>query len=1041
MARNGIAANLAMLVLLVGGVMFMSRVTQEVFPEFDLDEIVVSVPYPGASPEEIEQGILLSIEDQIGGVQGVKKVTSQSQEALGTVTAELVTGTDRGRALQDIKNEVDRIITFPEEAEEPIVSLKESRRQVMSVMVHAANDAHLPDSFLRGLAERVRDSLIAAPEITSVDLGAVRGYEVAVEIPEAALRAHGLTLPGIADTIRSSSLELPAGEVQTRAGEVLLRTQERRDFASEFAELSVVTNANGTRVKIRDIGEVIETFSEDDIETTFQGQPAIELKVYRIGKDAPIAVAKAVNRVLSELRIDLPDTVGLTTWEDRSESYRARLDLLARNALLGLGLVLLLLGLFLEPRIAFWVTIGIVISVVGSFIVFPATNATINMISLFAFIVTLGIVVDDAIIVGENIFELQERGVPPLEAAIQGARGIAAPVTFAVLTNIIAFMPLFFVPGAIGRIFFQIPAVVVSVFAISLVESLFILPAHLAHPPRQGRLARLLGTPSRLVTRLFDRFSKGVFAPLVELSLRNRYFVPALGVGLLFVSAGIIQGGKIRVAFLPQIDSDVVTATARLPVGIPIEETRRVRGILEAGLRQAADEIQEGLVTGFFAQIGAADGQANTLSVMAALLPPEERKVGGIGFSEKWRDAVDDITGVEALSFSATQLGRDSKAIDIQLTGPDQDQLTLAARELGERLSTYDGVKDIDNGTARGKRQLSFRLTPAGQSLGLTAANVADQVRASFFGSEALRQQRGRNEVKVLVRLPRSEREHLSTVESLMLRTPTGGEVPLSVAANFDEGYSYTTINRRDGQRIIAVTGDVDRQEVDANVILSEARAEILPDLSSRFDGLGFSFEGEQESRRESLAALAAGLAVAVFAIFAMLAIPLKSYALPLIVLSGAPFGIIGAILGHLVLGFGLSLMSFFGIIALTGVVVNDSLVLVVTANRLREEGKGAFDSIRDASVRRLRPIMLTSLTTSLGLLPMMLETSSQARFLVPMAISLGFGVLFSTFVILLLVPSLYLIREDANAVANVALGREHKAALGSDPTLSEESA
>ena len=690
--------------------------------------------------------------------------------------------------------------------------------------------------------------------------------------------------------------------------------------------------------------------------------------------------------------------------------------------LLGLGLVLLLLGLFLEPRVAFWVTMGIVISVVGSFLVFPATGATINMVSLFAFIVTLGIVVDDAIIVGENIFDARKRGLAPLEAAIHGAREIAAPVVFAVLTNIIAFMPLFFVPGSIGKIFLQIPAVVVSVFTISLVESLFILPAHLAHVREPGRIARALGAPNRAVTRAFDRFSESTFAPLLTASLRGRYLVPAIGVAMLLIAVGVVRGGFIRSSFLPQIDSDVVTVTARLPVGVPMEQTRAVRAQLEASARRAGAEVQDDVIVGTWAAIGENGGQASNLTMKVALVPPDERDIGGIEFANLWREETGAITGVDALAFNATSLGPGGKAIDVQLTGPDQDQLEKAAREVAAGMSAYEGVTDIDDGTASGKRQLSFALTPEGQSMGLTAADVARQVRGAFFGAEALRQQRGRNEVKVLVRLPREERSLLSTVEGLMLRTPGGGEVPLSVAASIDEGRSYTTIDRRDGQRIIAVTGDVDRKTADANVILAEARETLLADVASRYDGLEFTFEGEQESRRESLVALGIGLVFAMFAIFAMLAIPLKSYTLPLVVLSGAPFGVIGALLGHLILGYGVSLMSFFGIIALTGVVVNDSLVLVVTANTYREEGRAPFDAIREAAIRRLRPIMLTSLTTSLGLLPMMLETSSQARFLVPMAISLGFGVLFSTFVILLLVPSLYLVREDVGDVFRVAL-------------------
>ena len=545
---------------------------------------------------------------------------------------------------------------------------------------------------------------------------------------------------------------------------------------------------------------------------------------------------------------------------------------------------------------------------------------------------------------------------------------------------------------------------------------------------------QLLGAPNRAVAWLFDRFSERVYAPFVHFALHQRYFIPAAGVAMLLITAGVLGGGLIRTSFLPRVDSDLAQATARLPVGVPIESTREVQRILEAAARETEEALGGDVISGIFTKIGGMGGSASELSIQAALRPPEDRAVGGIEFNKRWRQIAGDVVGVDALSFSGRSFGPSGKAVDVQLAGEDQAALEAAAREIATTLRGYSGVSDVDDGTASGKRQLSFTLTEAGRSTGLTSNEVASQVRAAFYGAEALRQQRGRNEVKVLVRLPREERERLSTVENLILRTPSGGEVPLSVAAVVEEGRSYTSIERRSGQRIVAVSGDVDTEVTDAESILTALQANELPGILARHGDLEYSLEGEQESQRESIAALGIGLTLAVFAIFAMLAIPLKSYTLPLVVLSGAPFGIIGALLGHFVLGYGFSLMSLFGMIALTGVVVNDSLILVVTANRYREKGMAAFEAVRDASIRRLRPILLTSLTTSMGLLPIMLETSTQARFLVPMAISLGFGVLFSTLVILLLVPSLYLIREDAIAILRVALGR--KAADSASPDL-----
>ncbi|MEM7515668.1 MAG: efflux RND transporter permease subunit, partial [Planctomycetota bacterium] len=938
MAENSIAANLTMIVLVVGGLLFSTKVQQEVFPAFDLDQVQVSVSYPGASPAEVEQGILLSIEDRVAGVDGVDEVRSQALEGVGSVTVELLAGVNKNKVLQDIKNEIDRILTFPEEAEEPTVRLIERKRQVVSVILHG----DLPARTLRQGGSRARDDLIRLEEVTLVELGASRPLEIAIEVPTERLRALGLTLGEIAATIRTSAIDLPGGEVRAEGGEVLLRTVERRDFASEFENIDIVSRSDGTTVKLSDIAVLKDGFAEEDVEAVFNGEPALRLIVYRVGDETPIETSDAVQSYVAELSESLPAGVSVTLWDDKSESYRARIDLLSRNALMGLGLVLLLLGLFLDPRTAFWVTLGIPISVVGAFLIFPSTGATINMVSLFAFIVTLGIIVDDAIMVGENVVEMRERGMTPLQAAIEGAKDIAGPVTYAVLTNIIAFLPLFFVPGTMGKVFKQIPAVVVAVFAISLIESLFVLPAHLSHGKGDDNwFWRVLGKPQKAFGRWLDKFTKGAYAPVLDLALGSRYVAPAAGIAMLLVCGGLIGGRFLKLGFFPRIDSDVVNATARLPFGAPIAESRDVRRqLLEAAWRAESALGDEGLLRGLYAEIGAGGTVGNTLKVEAALIPPEERPaVGGGDYSRLWRREAAGIAGLEALSFDATTGPGRSKAIDVELSHPETDVLELAAADLSATISEYAGIDDLDDGLASGKRQLSLKIAPSARSLGISARDLAAQVRDSFYGAEALRQQRGRNEIKVLVRLPEEERSTLHTVEELLLRTQDRGEVPLSAAATVEEGISYTKIDRRAGRRTASVTAEVDRRVTSPDEILEDLRAGALPDLVARYDGLSWSLEGEQKERMESVVALGYGLLAALFAIFAMLAIPLRSYSLPLIVLSGAPFGVIGALLGHLLLGYTVSLMTMFGVIALTGVVVNDSLVLIVTAKRLRDEG------------------------------------------------------------------------------------------------------
>lgn len=1033
MARNRVAANLLMAFLLIGGVLLGARVRQEVMPEFNLDVVSVSVLYRGASPEEVEQGILLSIEDEVRGIDGVKQITSTANEGTGAVRIELLAGTNPNKALQDIKNAVDSITSFPEEAERPIVSLVEFRNQVLSLIVHG----NVEEVELRDFAERVRDELLQRKDITLVEMTDARPLEIAIEIPEATLRHYGLQLGEVSRIVRDTALELPGGGVKTASGEKLVRTQERRDYGLEFADIPVIAETDGSKVLLGEIAEIKDGFEETEQETLYNGEPAIRIGVYRVANETPISISDAVYEYLREIEPDLPPDISLSIQGDSSEVYRDRINLLLKNAFLGLSLVLLLLGLFLEPRLAFWVTLGIPISILGSFLFIPVTGASINMISLFAFIVTLGIVVDDAVVVGENIYEKREQGLPFLQAAIEGAREISVPVVFAVLTNVVAFSPLLFVPGASGNFFRQIPSVVIVVFLISLVESLYILPAHLAHKGRDTHFWRLLSMPQIAFEKIFHVFAEKVFRPVVVVTSSRRYLTFSMGLALLLLALGIVRGGHIPFNYFPRIDADDVTASAVLPFGAPIEESRRVRDRLLEALEEALEargggEIGQGVLATIGSSIGSIGGPptpgggsavgTHMVSVHVSLIPSGQRTFGSRDFASDWRNRIGTIAGLESLTFQASTGPGSGNAIEIDFTHRDREIAEKAASEFADSLRGYAGVMDVDDGVAPGKPQYDFKLKPEGRQLGLSTASMAAQVRNAFFGSEAVRQQRGRNEVRVMVRLPREERERLSTLENLMLRTPRGGEIPLMEAATVDLGRSYTTIRRTEGRRVVTVSADVDETMGNENQIIENAEATLLAELMKRYPGLSYSLEGQQEQQAESMQALRIGLLLALLGIYTLLAIPFRSYLQPLVVMLSIPFGIIGAIGGHLLLGYALSMISVFGIIALTGVVVNDSLVLIVTTNRLRLDGLAAARAIEDAAVRRLRPIMLTSLTTFFGLAPMIFETSMQARFMIPMAISLGFGILFSTLVILLIVPSVYLILEDLRRVVDFVL-------------------
>lgn len=1042
MTHHTVAANLVMLIFLLGGLLISANIKQEVFPEFKIDLIRVSVAYPGASPEEVEQGIILSIEDVVRGLDGVKEVTSTASEGRAKVEIELVDGANADNLLQEVVNEIGRIQSFPELAEKPIINLAGVRRQVLTVLVHG----NLEEQTLRDVADRVRDDLLQRPGITLVELGAVRPREISIEVPQRHLRAYGLTLNRIAKAIGEAAIEMPGGGIKTTGGEVLLRTQERRDFGREYAEIPIASTPDGATITVGDVATIKDGFEDTDKEAFYNGQRAIQVKVFRVGTETPQSVSASVRAYLETLRPELPDGIGLTVWNDQSEIYRDRMHLLLKNAFLGLILVLLLLGLFLDLKLAFWVTVGLPVSIIGSFLFIPLTGASLNMISLFAFIITLGIIVDDAVVAGEIIYQKREEGLPLLPAAVTGAREIAGPITFAVLTNIAAFLPLFFVPGNLGNFMRQVPAVVVAVFVVSLIESLFVLPSHLAHTREPSGFWEILDRPRQRFSKAMQTFIRERYQPFLRMAIANRYLTVAVGLALLIIAAGIVAGGHVPFTFLPAIESEIVTAQVTLPYGTPMEQSRKVLSrLVESANAALAQRGAEAALRGIYAQIGSnltpgtGPGKASTRSggshmvgVQVFLMPANQRNFSGGDFSNTWRTAIGIIPGAESLTFKAEIGPTGDAAIDIQLSHRSRTILETAARELAGILSQYAGVTDIDDGVSLGKPQLSFQIKPEARSLGLNATGLAQQVRGSFYGMEALRQQRGRDEVKVMVRLPEDERQSSFTVEQMILFTGQGGEIPLVEAAKIESGRAYTEIKRREGRRIVAVTANVDDQIASANSIIAEVTGNELEALQKKYPGLTYSLEGEQSSQQESLSALGSGFALTLLLLYGLLAIPFRSYVQPLIVMLGIPFSFIGALAGHLFLGYGLNIVSIFGLVALAGVMVNDSLVLVVATNRIYDEqGIPIFEAVVQGAMNRFRPIVLTSLTTFFGLAPMIFETALQARFLIPMAISLGFGILFGTAVILVIVPCVYLmvaplLRRDRRALAGSPASPEH---------------
>ena len=1026
MAQNAVAANLLMGVFIIGGLVISGSVKQEVFPEFSFDQINVSVGYPGASPEEVEKGVLIAIEEAIRGLDGVKEVVASAGEGFGSVRAKLLLGADQERLLTDIRGAVDRIRSLPEEIERPTVSLLQARQRSISVVIYG----DVEHETLREQAEIVRSGLVANTAVSQAEITGLPLREISVEITEENQRRYGLTLDQVAQKIRSASIELPSGRIRSDSGELLIRTSQRRELGQEFGDVLLVSRPDGTQLRLRDVAKVTDGFEEDQPEIWFNGQPAIEIQVFRVGNQTPIEITEAVTGYLDNTSMSAG--ISVSTWSDKTEAFVGRIDLLKRNAISGLILVFVILGLFLEIRLAFWVMLGIPISFCGAFIFMSMFGASINMVSMFAFILVLGIVVDDAIVVGENIFRRRNEGMGLLDAAIEGAKEVATPVFFAIATTIATFGPLLFVPGFSGKIFGMIPIVVIAVIFISLVESVFILPAHLAHSKQEtsGILGAVIRQQLKF-SRMLERFIDNVYTPLARVSARHRYATMALAMATLIMTFGAVRGGFFSFSFLPKLESDFVTATVQLPLGTPLSTTRGYRDQLQDKVDVVLSQfekngvpVHQGVLAIAGGTLGGGGGPGGERSggksphvaqVRINLTPQGERDFSSGDFARAWRAAVGELVGVERTSFRYSFGGGAGDPINVQLSHSDIGTLEEVATRVADHLESINGVTDIYPGFSPGKEQLNVRLSDQGRALGLTERELALALRSAYYGSEALRQQRGRDEVRVLVRRPQADRVTRASLERMVIRTRAGREIPLSAAAHFERGRAYSAIRRIDGRRTISVTADIDNTKANANRVLNQMRQGYLADLVREVPGLTYSLEGQRREQAESLGSLGQNFLFALLVIYCLLAIPFRSYAQPLIVMSAIPFGGIGALLGHLIMGYELSVISIMGMVALSGVVVNDSLILLVATNDIRRAGASAEDAAVLGGARRFRPILLTSLTTSFGLAPMILETSIQARFLIPMAISLGFGILWATVIILFCVPALYLILDDVH--------------------------
>lgn len=1022
MAKNTVAANILMLILLVGGAFSAYLCKKELFPGFTLDMVSVTVIYPGANPEEIEKGVLLAVEDAVRSVDGVKRVTSTARVGVASTTVTLERGVNANQALGNVKTAIDQITSFPRAIEKPIVKLPVLSRGVISLTLYG----DVPEPVLYHYAKMARDDLLNSGDITLVNIIGSGRREISIEVPKHNLEAYHLTLQQIADQVAQSSVEIPAGNIRTKSQDFAIRTNNRMYSIADFEKMTLLSGQNAAHVRLGDIANIKKGVEEIHELALFNGKPSLMLEVSRTGEQTPVSVADEVKAYQKELDLKLPPQIKSIIWNDMSHLYKQRLNMLLKNASLGIILVFLILGLFLELRLAFWVTLGIPISFLGCFLLFPNFDISINMISLFAFILALGIVVDDAIIVGENIYEYRNKGMSRLEAAILGAKEMSIPITFAVLTTIAAFTPMLFIPGVLGKFLFVIPMIVISVLAISLIESLFILPAHLSHSKREPKKSKLHLLQMRF-TEIFSRWVVRYYKPTAKLAVKFRYVTLAISLALLVFSVGLVVGGRVPFAFMHSIDSQIVFIEALYPVGTSAKETKALRTkIIDAYDQTLAKLGNKDDSVGILTLIGVniarnsphGEGSAiqgnHLLSGLVVLADDDERNFTTHAFIDEWRKKIGVVPGLKSLTFDANIGARAGRPIDIQLEHNDNKVLEEVAFSLASTLHDFNELLDIENGISEGKKEFEFKIKPEGKRLGFTSRSLGIQMRNAFYGAEALRQQEGRDEIKVMVRLPESERESEYEIKNFLARTNLGQNVPLLEIANVIEGISYSIIRREDGHRFLNVTAKLADPTKGPGKVIASLQKSTFPELKQKHPNLNIAFAGEQREQQDTTKSMFFGSLFALLLIYALLAIPFKSYMQPIIVMSAIPFGIVGAIFGHLLLGLGMSMISILGIIALSGVVVNDSLVMIHTTNLNRLTGDlGVKDAVIDAGVRRFRPILLTSLTTFLGLAPMIFETELQAQFLIPMAVSLGFGVMFATLITLLMVPALYVVTDD----------------------------
>ena len=1031
-ARNSVAANLLMWILLIGGVFGAFGIQKQVFPNFEVNLISVRVPYLGAAPQEVEEGVLLKVEDAIKDLDGIKQITSTATEGMGSVTIEVEEDYDVQVVLDEVKSQVDAIPSFPGNTEKPIVYRTKFQQDVLWIAVYG--DAS--ERELKEFAKNLRDDVANLPGISSVQVVGDRDYEISIEMSEYTLQKYDLTFSEVVNAVRQSSVDLPGGAIKSDNGNILLRTKGQAYTGWEFAQIVLLTRADGSRLTLGDIATIDDGFVEDPQYAMFDNQPAVNVRVKAVGDQNALEISKEVNQYLEKNKKDFPAHIRADAWGDSSFYLADRLNMMLENMFWGGVLVFLVLSLFLKIKLAFWVMVGLPVCFLGTLMVLPmeGLGVSINMLSLFAFILVLGIVVDDAIIMGESAYsEIDAKG-HSTDNVIAGVKKVAMPATFGVLTTIAAFSPMLMVSGPFGVIWKTIGLVVIVCLTFSLIESKLILPAHLAHmrlkpydPAKANRFQRFRDFFSEGI----KSFIKNIYAPFLVKAVKARYVTLAAFVSMLILTYGMFKGDWVRFVFFPTIPSDFVMASVELEPGSSLSQRDKAMDTLLDAMYRMDEQLTRETGSGVISHAVAFDQGSLGGQVFAELSKGESREVTDTEIQRRWREFMPEIPGVKTLNFNAPGGPGGGSDLSFEFSSSDITQLELISKDVKAALAEYNGVSDINDTFAGGADEIQLQLKPQAEALGITLQQLGQQVRYGFYGAEVQRVQRDDEEVKVMVRYPKEERNSIGHLETMRVRSPAGQDVPFEQVADIELGKGYDSIIRVDGQRSVTVSAAVDKDIAEPNEVTMEMITRVIPEIMKKYPRVEFKLQGNSREQMEAMTSLAQGLLFALFAIYALLAIPLRSYTQPLIIMSVIPFGIVGAILGHLMLGHAVSVLSICGIIALSGVVVNDSLIMVDFVNRARQEGHRLMDAAISAGTQRFRAIILTSLTTFMGLVPIMFERSLQAQVVIPMAISLAFGILFATVITLLLVPALYVILDD---IKN-GLTRNKRSALATEPS------